>query len=149
VYDELQKAKRINNSPLSEDGVEHVVDRQPLKSVSFFVDSKSDLKEIYDQLIMEQKIECSLEQFHSILRRENRNDEVKIKWTDKILRSKEINQQSIFDLLFSLDPRIVDFKSYKRKRLMHFICGSFSKNGLSFNIENMDNSFSKWLKTKK
>lgn len=146
--EEIRAYKMFKSGFLPDEGV--VYTRKPTKlgSISFSLPENVDLYEVYQELSLTKKIDCTFEIFESVLARKNEGGE-RINWTDLSLRNKDINQQSIFELLYVLDNRILTFDSYRRKRLIEFVCRSFLKDGAALNVDNMNNSFSKWRRSKK
>lgn len=148
LYDELHNYKMFKAGFRPDYAVEYVRTQRELGSISFHVDDAIDLHSVYSRLVEEARTDSSYETFESVLLYKAQESE-KINWTHQIVRSKDINQQSIFDLLYSLDPRIAEFESFKRRRLIEFVCNSFLKNGFSLSEANVNNSFSKWRRRKK
>jgi hypothetical protein len=148
IHGEVKSYKMFQAGFRPDDGTIYIMSRERPASLSFQVEEQNDLYEVYCQLLEEQKIDCAFETFESVLLFKGNNDN-KIDWIHRIVRTKGVNQQSIFDLLYVLDNRIIQYNTFRRKRFMSFVCRSFTKDGETLLEEKMDNSFSKWLSTKK
>ena len=148
IHGEIRSYKMFQAGFRPDDGTTYIISNEQPASLSFQVEKQMDLYEVYCQLLEEKKIDCTFEIFESVLLFKGTNDN-RVNWIHKIVRTKGVHQQSIFDLLYSLDKRIIHYDTFRRKRFITFVCRSFIKDGRELIKENIDNSFSKWIKTKK
>lgn len=143
LYNEFQN---VRLSPKSFEATEIIVPEIVIKRLNMSFGDESNVKSIFDKFHSENKLFCEYQTFHEVMIDGYSNDY--IDWIDIIPRSKEINQQSIFDLFYELDESIIDLKDIMRKNFIKYICKNFTKGGISMEVLNLDNSFSKW-KSKK
>lgn len=148
VIGEVRSYKMFKAGFRPDDGTIYIMSSEQPASLNFHVEEHIDLQYVYGQLLEEKKIDCTFKVFESVLLFKGQSED-RINWVHKILRAKGANQQSIFDLLYALDNRIIYYDTLRRKRFITFVCRSFIKDGKELVGKNIDNSFTKWLKTKK
>ena len=100
------------------------------------------LNEIHNELINSKKTDTDYGLFVSIL---NGNSEKKINWIQTMSTDKNyINSYGIFDLLYEIDPKIIEFKLNFLKRFLKNVMYKFSEKGDDFSYARLYDSFSKW-----
>ena len=147
IHGEIKSYKMFQAGFRPDDGTTYIISNERPASLSFQVENQTDLYEVYRQLLEAKKIDCAFETFESVLLFKGKTDD-RINWIHKIIRTKGVEQRSIFDLLYSLDKRILSYEKFRRKRFITFICRSFVIDGRELIKENIDNIFGKWKKTK-
>lgn len=147
IFSEIKSYKMFQAGFRPDDGTTYIISNERPASLSFQVAKHINLYMVYCELLEEKKIDCTFDTFNSILVFKQTSDQ-RINWIHKIVRTKGINQQSIFDLLYDLDSRIIHYSTFSRKRFIKFVCRSFTKGGKVLLEDKMDNSFSKWLNSK-
>jgi hypothetical protein len=148
VLGEIKSYKMFQAGFRPDDGTTYIISNEKPASLSFQVGRHVDLYMVYCELLEDKKIDCTFDIFESVLMFKQTSDQ-RINWIHKIVRTKTVFQRSIFDLLYSLDTRIIHYEDFRRKRFLSFVCKSFVKDGQEITEKNMSNSFSKWLKLKK
>jgi hypothetical protein len=143
LYNEFHKVK-LGQKNFQE--TEYSFDQNMFKRLKMTFGNDESIKIAYDKFISQKKMLCDFESFYSIMK--NGYSENQIEWIDIIPRSKDINQQSIFDVYYDLDNEVLNFKDKVRKRFISIVCKNFNKGGHSLDPITLDNSFSKW-KSKK
>lgn len=148
IHGEIKSYKMFQAGFRPDDGTTYIISHERPASLSFQIEKNIDLYVVYCQLLEEKMIDCTFDIFESVLMFKQRGDQ-RINWIHKIVRTKTVFQRSIFDLLYSLDTRIIHYKDFRRERFLSFVCKSFVKDGQEITEKNMSNSFSKWLNLKK
>lgn len=104
--------------------------------------TEGKLNEIHNELINSKKTDTDYGLFVSIL---NGNSEKKINWIQTMSTDKNyINSYGIFDLLYEIDPKIIEFKLNFLKRFLKNVMYKFSEKGDDFSYARLYDSFSKW-----
>lgn len=148
IHGEIKSYKMFQAGFRPEDGTTYIISNERPAPLSFQVENQTDLYDVYCRLLKEKKIDCRFEIFESVLSFKEK-DGNRINWIHKIVRTKGVEQRSIFDLLYSLDKRIISYEKFRRKRFITFICRSFVIDGRELIEKNINDTFGKWRNKKK
>ncbi|MGV8963341.1 MAG: hypothetical protein ACOH2V_08160 [Candidatus Saccharimonadaceae bacterium] len=148
IHGEIKSYKMFQAGFRPDDGTTYIISNERPASLSFQVENQTDLYDVYCRLLEEKKIDCTFEIFESVLSFKEK-DGNRINWIHKIVRTKGVEQRSIFDLLYSLDKRIISYEKFRRKRFITFICRSFVIDGRELIEKNINDTFGIWRNKKK
>lgn len=148
ILGEIKSYKMFQAGFRPDHGTTYIISHERPASLSFKVEKPTDLYTVYCRLLEEEKVDCTFEIFESVLLFKEK-DGNRINWVHKIVRTKGVEQRSIFDLLYSLDKRVIYYEKFRRKRFITFVCRSFVIDGRELIEKNIDNTFGKWRNAKK
>jgi len=115
IHGEIKSYKMFQAGFRPDYGTTYKISHERPASLSFQIEKNIDLYVVYCQLLEEKMIDCTFDIFESVLMFKQRGDH-RINWIHKIVRTKTVFQRSIFDLLYSLDNRIIHYKDFRRER---------------------------------